>query len=376
MPGACALDSTGNLFIADTANHRIAKVDTKGIITTVAGTGTAGASADGTTATAAALSSPAGVAVDDGGDIFISDTGNNLIRQVTPDGAIHTIAGNATAAFSGDGGPAVSASINAPAGIVMDGSGALYFADSGNNRVRILTRQATPPPTTTPVTIPQVTAVNGASLLPGSVAPGEIITIYGSSIGPAQGVAGTLNASGLLSNLIAGTEVRFDGVAAPLYYAQAGQVNVQAPYTISGQSTTHVEVIYQGQTAGQADLNVMPTAPAMFPTVLNQDNSLNGMNAPALQGTILTFFATGEGMTTGSNIAGQPAGAPYPQPSANVSLTVGGSAATLTYAGEAPGLVGLLQIDAVLPAGLPSGASNAILTVGGVSAPATAIWVQ
>jgi uncharacterized protein (TIGR03437 family) len=114
----------------------------------------------------------------------------------------------------------------------------------------------------------------------------------------------------------------------------------------------------------------------MFPTVLNQDNSLNGMNAPALQGTILTFFATGEGMTTGSNIAGQPAGAPYPQPSANVSLTVGGSAATLTYAGEAPGLVGLLQIDAVLPAGLPSGASNAILTVGGVSAPATAIWVQ
>ena len=85
QPAACTVDSAGDVFIADTLNHRIAKVDASGVITTVAGTGQAGTSADGVTAVAAALNSPAGVAVDGNGDIFIADTGNNLIRQVTPE---------------------------------------------------------------------------------------------------------------------------------------------------------------------------------------------------------------------------------------------------------------------------------------------------
>ena len=186
--------------------------------------------------------------MDDNGNLFVSDTGNNLIRQVTPNGIIYTIAGNATAGFSGDGGLALAAEIDAPAGIVMDGSGALYFADSGSNRVRRLSPQAIPPPTIATVTTPPpVSAVNAASLIGGAVAPGEIVTIYGSGIGPVQGVAGALNASGLLSNLVGGAEVHFDGVAAPIFYTQAGQVNAQAPYTIAGQSITHVEVFYQGR---------------------------------------------------------------------------------------------------------------------------------
>ncbi len=377
QPAACTVDSIGDVFIADTLNHRIAKVDASGVITTVAGTGQAGTTADGVTAAAAALNSPSGVAVDGNGSLFVSDTGNNLIREVTSSGIIYTIAGNATAGLSGDGGAALAAQIDAPAGIVMDGSGALYFADSGNNRVRRLSPQAIPPPTIATVTVPApVSAVSAASLLGGAIAPGEIVTIYGSGIGPVQGVVGGLNASGLLSNLVGGAEVHFDGVAAPIFYAQAGQVNAQAPYTIAGQSTTHMEVFYQGQIAGEADVPVAAAAPAVFPTVLNQDGSLNSASNPAIQGSTLTFFGTGEGLTNGANIAGQAAAPPYPQPLLPVSITIGGTTATLLYAGEAPGLVGMSQVNAMVPAGTTSGSVNAVLTVGAIPAPAVSLWIQ
>jgi trimeric autotransporter adhesin len=377
QPGACALDSAGNLFIADTLNHRIAKVTPNGIIATVAGTGTAGFGADGSAAVSAALNTPRGVAVDDNGNIFIADTGNNVIRQVMPDGTIYTIAGQAAAGFAGDGGMALVALLNAPAGIVEDGSGALYFADTNNNRVRRMISQAAPPPVTAPVVaLPVVTAVNAASLAAGPIAPGEILTIYGLGIGPQQGVAGTLDSSGLVANLLGGSEVHFDGVAAPLFYAQAGQINVQAPYTIAGQATTYVEVIYQGHTVAVSNLSVVLAEPALFPTVLNPDGSWNSATNPAPQGGILTLFATGEGLTNGSNVAGQAASAPYATPQLAVAVTVGSGTAAVLFAGEAPGLVGMLQVDAQMPAGLASGALTLQLMLGTIAAPVLTIWAQ
>ena len=383
QPGACAVDSAGDLFIADTLNHRIAKVTPNGIISTVAGTGLAGFGADGSAAVSAALNTPRGVAVDDNGDIFIADTGNNVIRQVMPDGTIYTIAGQTSATgqtqagFSGDGGMALAALLNAPAGIVEDGSGALYFADTNNNRVRRMISQAAPPPAATPVVaLPVVTTVNAASLAAGPIAPGEILTIYGSGIGPQQGLPGALDSSGLVANLLGGSEVHFDGVPAPLFYAQAGQINVQAPYTIAGQVTTYVEVIYQGQTVAASNLSVATAAPAIFPTVLNPDGSWNSAANPSPQGGILTLFATGEGLTNGSNVAGQAASAPYATPQLPVAITVGSGTAAVLFAGEAPGLVGMLQVDAQLPAGLAWGALTLQLTVGAIAAPVLTIWVQ
>jgi uncharacterized protein (TIGR03437 family) len=379
QPGACAVDSAGNLFIADTLNHRIAEVTPNGIIATVAGTGQAGFGADGSAAVSAALNTPRGLAVDDNGNIFIADTGNNVIRQVMPDGTIYTIAGQAAAAagFAGDGGMALAALLNAPAGIVEDGSGALYFADTNNNRVRRLISQAAPPPVVAPVlALPTVTAVNAASLAPGPVAPGEILTIYGSGIGPQQGVPGTLDSSGLVANLLGGSEVHFDGVPAPMFYAQAGQINVQAPYTIAGQAATYVEVIYQGQTVAASSLSVAAAAPAVFPTILNPDGSWNSAANPAPQGGILTFFATGEGLTNGSNIAGQAAEAPYATPQLPVVVAVGSGTAAVLFAGEAPGLVGMLQVDAQLPPGLASGPLTLQLMVGKISSPVLTIWAQ
>ncbi len=374
-PSACALDSAGDLFIADTWNHSIRKVDPSGTISTVAGTGALGFSGDEGPATAAGLNAPRGVVVDDDGDIFIADSGNNRIRQVTPDGLIHTIAGQNAAAFGGDGGPALSAQITAPGGLYLDGAGDLYFADTGNNRVRRLVPEAAPPAGL--VALPPLSAVSAASLSPGPVAPGEIIVIFGAGLGPESGVAGALDSSGMLANLLSGAEVRFDGVPAPVFYAQFGQLNVQVPYTVAGNATTHVQALYQGIPSGSLDLAVVSAAPALFPVVANPDGSPNSATDPAALGSILTFYATGEGLTNGSNVSGQAAVAPYPSPVLPVTLTVAGFPAQILYAGSAPGAVGLLQVNARVPAAfIPTGALAAELAVGSAVAPDLTIWLK
>lgn len=135
-PSGVAVDSFGNLFIADTANNRIRKVNTYGIITTVAGTNGSGFSGDGGIATIARLNSPAGVAMDVSGVLFIADSGNNRIRKVDTDGMITTVAGTNNAGYSGDGGPATNADLFTPSGVAVDASGNLFIADSQNNRIR------------------------------------------------------------------------------------------------------------------------------------------------------------------------------------------------------------------------------------------------
>ena len=135
-PTGVALDGTGNLFIADLGNHRIRKVDTSGIITTVAGDGFGGFSGDGGPATIASLNLPHGVALDGAGNLFIADQFNHRIRKVDTSGIITTVAGNGSATFPGDGGPATSARLFHPTGVALDGAGNLFIADSSNHRVR------------------------------------------------------------------------------------------------------------------------------------------------------------------------------------------------------------------------------------------------
>ena len=135
-PDAVALDATGNLYIADTSNHRIRKVDTNGIITTVAGTNSAGYSGDGGPAANASLHQPIGLALDADGNLYIADTSNNRIRKVDTNGIITTVAGNGNTNYSGDGGAATNASLYHPLQPVLDAFGDLYIADDYNNRVR------------------------------------------------------------------------------------------------------------------------------------------------------------------------------------------------------------------------------------------------
>ncbi|MEV6424770.1 RICIN domain-containing protein [Streptomyces sp. NPDC051662] len=135
-PFAMTVDSTGVLYVSDSSNHRVRKIAADGKISTVAGTGTAGFGGDGGAATAAQLNKPMGLTLDSTGVLYIADTYNHRVRKVAADGKISTVAGTGTAGSDGDGGPAASAQLNKPMGLVLDSTGALYIADTANHRVR------------------------------------------------------------------------------------------------------------------------------------------------------------------------------------------------------------------------------------------------
>jgi len=148
-PESVAVDAAGNFYIADTQNNCIRKVDTSGVITTIAGNGTEGYSGDGGQATSAELARPFGLAVDAAGNLYIADTMNNVIRKVDSNGIITTLAGNGyceypypkylvgyDGGYSGDNGPAKSAELDAPEAVAVDASGSLYIADTDNSRIR------------------------------------------------------------------------------------------------------------------------------------------------------------------------------------------------------------------------------------------------
>ncbi|MBD2702915.1 hypothetical protein IC229_19875 [Spirosoma sp. BT702] len=137
-PIGIAVDSSSNLFIVDQNNHCIRRVDTNGTITTIAGTGVSGFSGDEGLATNAQLNRPFSVAVDNSGNIYIADGNNRRIRKVSATGIITTIAGTGTFGFSGDGGPAINANMKTPIGLAISSNGNLYFGDFGNYRVRMI----------------------------------------------------------------------------------------------------------------------------------------------------------------------------------------------------------------------------------------------
>jgi sugar lactone lactonase YvrE len=173
-PFAVAFDSSGNLFINDSGNVRIRRVDhTSGIITTVAGNGTAGYSGDGGPATSASFLQPYEIVVDGPGNIFVADVFNNRIRRVdAQSGIITTVAGNATQGFAGDGGPATSASLNNPYGVALGSSGNLLIADSANNRIREVLLA--------PVVTLSTTSLSFIVQLVGTTSPAQTVTVTNS----------------------------------------------------------------------------------------------------------------------------------------------------------------------------------------------------
>ena len=134
--GGLAVDAAGNLYVADTWDDRVRRIDANGIISTVAGTGDAGRSGDAGPAVEARLDRPEGVAIGPSGDIYIADTDNHLVRRVDASGTITTIVGTGDRGYSGDGGPATEAALSEPRAVAVDSVGNVYIADSANGIVR------------------------------------------------------------------------------------------------------------------------------------------------------------------------------------------------------------------------------------------------
>jgi len=252
LPTGVAVDASGNLFIADDFNYRIRKVSSSGIITTVAGNGTTGFSGDGGPATSASLAGtdvgPYGVAVDASGNLFIADTGNSRIRKVFANGIITTVAGGGKSI--GDGGPPTSAGLSGPKGVAVDGSGNLFIADTGNGRIRKVS-QPPPAPTITPGGVsPVYSSVT-------TIQPGEWVSIYGQNL-----ASSTATWAGDFPKSLGGTSVTIDGKAASLSFVSPGQINLQAPDdTATG--AVPVVVTTAGGTA-TATVTLAPIAPSFL----------------------------------------------------------------------------------------------------------------
>ena len=268
-PGSVALDGAGNLYIADTEHHRIRWIDSSGTITTIAGTGEQGSSGDGGPAFAAQLNLPAGVAVDGAGNLYIADRGNHRIRRIDPSGTITTIAGTGERGFSGDGGPAVAAQLNFPAGVAVDGSGNLYIADEWNNRIRRVDLS------------------------------GTITTIAGTGRRGFSGDGGTAVAARL--NHPNGVAV--DG-AGNLYIADSDNHRIRR-IDLSGTITTSAGT---GERGFNGDERTAASAQLSYPTGMAIDRAGNLVFADSLNnrirridlsGTITTLGGTGEGDFSG-----------------------------------------------------------------------------
>ena len=240
-----------------------------------------------------------------------------------------------------------------------------------------LTVRVPPPP---PVTPSLATVVNAASFQPGLVAPGELVTLFGSALGPGT-LTGLRLAGGRVDTTLADTRVWFDGVAAPLLYVSDRQTSAIVPFSVAGRPRTEVAVEFRGGRSNPLSLAVAAAAPALFTAdssgrgqgaILNQDGLLNGATQAAARGSVVVLYATGAGQMSPSGPDGAITGAELARVLGEVQVTIGGQRAEVLYAGAAPGLVaGVVQINAQIPPDIDTGDAVPVrLTVSGVASPA------
>jgi uncharacterized protein (TIGR03437 family) len=201
--------------------------------------------------------------------------------------------------------------------------------------------------------------VNAASYQTGSIAPGELVTIYGTGIGPQSLVH---QSGATFATQLASTSVFFANVAAPLIYVSSGSISAIVPYEVAGLTSVPVQVQYQSAVSNTVNVPVAKTALGIFAAnssgtgpgaILKSDYSLNTTANPSVLGSAILIYATGEGATSPSVADGTIDQSPAPQPLASPTVSIGGLSAQVLYAGGSPGLVaGLLQVNALIPMGL------------------------
>ena len=509
-PVGGAVDSSGNLYIVENFGSTIREVS-NGIVTTVAGNGTQGYGGDGGPATRAELYNPWGVAVDSSGNLYIADTYNDRIRKIS-NGVITTVAGAGVEGYNGDGGPATSALLSQPEGVALDSYGNLYIADSGNSRVRKVsggviatiagpgTTQCAEPTSVAPsgialdlhgdvyfsdvnshrvcmlipsgpscayavsplaftadssggnftaniqttsacqwavqglpdwITLSSNPVSSGPATLTLAVSPGTgaaraaTVSIAGLSVqltqtgtgpSPALNAGGVVNAasyavpvapgsiaaafgdllvasastdgSSPLLTSISGLSLQFgDAAEAPLFFASTGQVNFQVPWELAGQTQTTVAAAFNGQIGAAQTLSLAPFAPGIFSmssqgngqgAILDASYHLVDSSNPATAGSTVLIFCTGLGAVTNQPATGSPAGDTPPSETAIIpTVTIGGAPAQVMFSGLAPGFVGLYQVNVQVPAGLAAiNAAPVVISGAGVTSNTVTMALQ
>jgi uncharacterized protein (TIGR03437 family) len=215
---------------------------------------------------------------------------------------------------------------------------------------------------------------SAASYAGGGVAPGEIVVLTGAGIGPKDLVTLTVIGGTKIGTQIGNTQVLFDNQAAPLVYVSDGQTSAIVPYSVSGNATTQLVVVYNGNRSTALSVPVLAAHPALFSAnasgrgqgaILNEDFTYNAANNPALKGHLVQLYGTGEGQTSPAGVDGLLALLQYPKPVTPVTVTIGGQPAEVPYYGAAPQAVaGLLQVNARVPDNVASGAVEVVVQVG------------
>jgi uncharacterized protein (TIGR03437 family) len=292
----------------------------------------------------------------------------NRIQVGSATGSGNLPAGAATVPLSFDGASLGKAGIDGPyavRSVVVTGSGQTSTLGAAGNTGAYRFDQFEG----APARLPSNAILNGASFLAGAVAPGQVVSIFGKNLGPATGV-GLQFASGstnVISANLSGVVVTFNGIPAPLFFVRSDQINCQVPIELDGQTTATMTVYYHNQVVTGATVPVVPVAPSIFTVaggkgmaaMFNQDGSVHSVSNPAAPGSVIQIYMTGQGVVSPPLANGQlvPPTAPFPAAMFPVTVTIGGLSAEVKFAGMAPSLVGLFQVNAVVPPGAAPGAS-------------------
>ena len=383
-PEGLVLDSQGNLYVADSASHRVRKISPDGTITTIAGNGTGGFGGDGGPATQASLYYPKGLAIDrSSGNLYIADWLNSRVRVVTPDGNIYTVAGNGQYDYYGDGGAATSAALRFPWGVAVDAAGKVYVADDENSTIRLLTPV---PPLLSAAPKIDSTGVKTTADFGGfsSVAPGSWIDIHGSNLAARVRYWTVADFHGAQApTSLDGTTVTIGGQPAFLDYVSPDTIHAQIPSGV-GLGPQEIRAVTTAGTSDPQMITVNEVQPGLlapaslklggkqYTEALSPDGSAlilpagamqGGAARPARPGDTIVLYGVGFGKVTPNAIAGDIVAddnsliLPF-------QVFFGGMPATVNYAGLAPGTIGLYQFNVVVPNTAPGDAVPLTFAVG------------
>ena len=374
-PGDLAVDASGNVYVSDTVNHVIRKINPSlNTMVTVAGNHKAPSApaADGGLATSVSIA-PTGLTVDSNKNIFFGENGR-MRRVDALSGILTTVAGTGVQGYSGDGGPALSAQVAAPSGLSTDAQGNIYFVD--NSRVRVLSA---------PATVPRIAAPIVASSFGGGyiITPGTWMEIYGEKLSPTSRQWGGGDFSGNQApNSLDNVKVLINGKQGYIDVISPGQINAQVPDGI-GTGNVNIQVVSPDGTSDPVTVSAADRSPALlappsftangkfYAAALFTDGAFVGP-PNLIPGAAFRAARTGDrivlygiGFGTGTPVI--PAGMIATQATSlpNVSVTIGGVNATVEYAGQSGGFVGLFQFNIVVPGGV-SGDVLLSISVNGV----------